>query len=210
MDNNTKRKPNGSGSDNEREPVLKQRKVFGPVLPSSYFPHDPRNEQGVESTGTEGLSREDDGEDEDRDEAADDVDDDDDYGPCLPPLGGEVITNPTEVKIDKEPHIQSGKPGAHSNNSQRDIWMLRPPKPSDLSSRLDPTRLKNRKFQGGQSLSHSGKEVDITWTETQQQKLKRLQDEAMGVSPQSVLNHDRSSTSRTSRSTLRQHVSPSG
>ncbi|KAF7139729.1 hypothetical protein CNMCM5793_007664 [Aspergillus hiratsukae] len=208
MDNNTKRKPNGSGSDNEHETVLKRRKVFGPVLPSSYFPHGPRNQQGVENTGTEGLSREDEGEDEDGDgDAAADDADDDDYGPCLPPLGGEVITNPNEVKIGNEPRTQSGKPDAQSNNSQRDSWMLRPPKPSDLSSRLDPTRLKNRKFQGGQSLSHSGEEVDITWTETPQQKLKRLQDEAMGVSPQSVHNHDRSSTSRPSRSTLRQHDS---
>jgi hypothetical protein len=209
MDNNTKRKPNGSGSHNEHEPVLKRRKVFGPVLPSSYFPHDPENEQGVDNSGTEGPSREDKGEYEDGDEASDDADDDD-YGPCLPPLGGEAIANPNEVKIDNEPRIQSGKPDAQSNKTQRDTWMLRPPKPSDLSSRLDPTRLKNRKFQGGQSLSHSGEEVDITWTETPQQKLKRLQDEAMGVSPQSVHDHDRSSTSRTSRSALRQHVSPSG
>jgi hypothetical protein len=203
MDYNTKRKSDDPGSDTETSPALKRRKVFGPVLPSSYDPEDTETEQGAESTRTDGLSQED--EDEDEDEEADD-----DYGPSLPPLGGEFTANPNEVKMDNESHIQSGKPDAHNNNSQRDIWMLRPPRPSELSTRLDPTRLKNRKFQGGQSLSYSGEEVDITWTETPQQKLKRLQDEAMGVSSQPVLSHDKSSTSMASKSPPRQHVSLSG
>ncbi|KAF7174492.1 hypothetical protein CNMCM5623_007541 [Aspergillus felis] len=196
MDYNAKRKSNDSGNDNETNPVLKRRKVVGPVLPSSYYAENPGNEQGAESTRPDSLSHE----DEDEDEEADD-----DYGPSLPPLGGEVTANPNEVNMDNESHIQSGKPDAHNNNSERDVWMLRPPRPSDLSSRLDPTRLKNRKFQGGQSLSYSGEEVDITWTETPQQKLKRLQDEAMGVSSRPVLNHDRSSTPMTSKSPMRQH-----
>ncbi|KAF4207117.1 hypothetical protein CNMCM8980_007310 [Aspergillus fumigatiaffinis] len=200
MDYNTKRKSDDPGSDTETSPALKRRKVFGPVLPSSYDPEDTETEQGAESTRTDGLSQED--EDEDEDEEADD-----DYGPSLPPLGGEFTANPNEVKMDNESHIQSGKPDAHNNNSQRDIWMLRPPRPSELSTRLDPTRLKNRKFQGGQSLSYSGEEVDITWTETPQQKLKRLQDEAMGVSSQPVLSHDKSSTSMASKSPPRQHNS---
>ncbi|GIJ90803.1 hypothetical protein Asppvi_009766 [Aspergillus pseudoviridinutans] len=196
MDYNAKRKSNDYGSDNETNPALKRRKVFGPALPSSNYAEDTGNEQGAESTRTDSLSHE----DEDEDEEADD-----DYGPSLPPVGGEVTANLHEVKMDNESHIESGKPDAHNNNSERDVWMLRPPKPSDLSSRIDPTRLKNRKFQGGQSRSYSGEEVDITWTETPQQKLKRLQDEAMGVSSRPVLNHDRSSTSMTSKSPLRQH-----
>ncbi|PKX90885.1 GPALPP motifs-containing protein 1 [Aspergillus novofumigatus IBT 16806] len=196
MDYNTKRKSDDPGSGNETSPALKRRKVFGPVLPSSYGPEDAETEQGAESTRTDGLSQE----DEDEDEEADD-----DYGPSLPPLRGDVTAKPNEVKMDNGSHIQSGKPDAHNNNSQRDIWMLRPPRPSELSSRLDPTRLKNRKFQGGQSLSYSGEEVDIAWTETPQQKLKRLQDEAMGVSSQPVLSHDRSSTSMASKSPPRQH-----
>ncbi|GIK06802.1 hypothetical protein Aspvir_002454 [Aspergillus viridinutans] len=195
MDYNTKRKSNDSGSDNETNPALKRRKVFGPVLPSSYYAEDPGNEQGAESTRTDVLNHEDQVEDEEAD---------DDYGPSLPPLGGEVTANPNDVKMDNESHIQSGEPDTHNNDSQRDVWMLRPPRPSDLSSRLDPTRLKNRKFQGGQSFSSSGEEVDITWTETPQQKLKRLQDEAMGVSSRPVSNHDRSSTSMASKSPLRQ------
>jgi hypothetical protein len=203
MDYNEKRKSNDSGSDNETNPALKRRKVFGPALPSSYCVVDVGNEQGAESTRTDSLNHEE--EDEDEDEEADD-----DYGPSLPPLGGEVTANPNEVKVDNESNRQSGKPDADNNNSERDVWMLRPPRPSDLSSRLDPTRLKNRKFQGGQSLSYSGEEVDITWTETPQQKLKRLQDEAMGVSSRPVLNHGRSSISIASKSPLRQHVSLGG
>ncbi|KAF4252318.1 hypothetical protein KXX33_006157 [Aspergillus fumigatus] len=210
MDYNTKRKSGDPDSDNKVSPALKRRKVFGPVLPSSPDSEDTETERRaegartVESTRTDGLNQEDEDQDQDEDE---DDEADDDYGPSLPPLGGEVTANSNMDKIYDESHIQPGKPDAHNNNSQRDAWMLRPPKPSDLSSRLDPTKLKNRKFQGGQSLSYSGEEVDVTWTETPQQKLKRLQDEAMGVSSQPVLSHDRSSTSMASKSPPRQHDS---
>lgn len=210
MDYNTKRKSGDPDSDNKVSPALKRRKVFGPVLPSSPDSEDTETERRaegartVESTRTDGLNQEDEDQDQDEDE---DDEADDDYGPSLPHLGGEVTANSNMDKIYDESHIQPGKPDAHNNNSQRDAWMLRPPKPSDLSSRLDPTKLKNRKFQGGQSLSYSGEEVDVTWTETPQQKLKRLQDEAMGVSSQPVLSHDRSSTSMASKSPPRQHVS---
>ncbi|KAI4217351.1 MAG: hypothetical protein LQ351_000660 [Letrouitia transgressa] len=62
--------------------------------------------------------------------------------------------------------------------------MLVPPSNSDWSSRVDPTKLKNRKFQTGKGAKAplpKGGGGDSTWTETLEQKKKRLEDEVMGV-----------------------------
>lgn len=59
--------------------------------------------------------------------------------------------------------------------------MLAPPTSGDWTSKVDPTKLKNRKFNSGKG-GGQGKEVAAIWTETPEQKRKRLQDEVMGVS----------------------------
>ncbi|RAH82286.1 hypothetical protein BO86DRAFT_388996 [Aspergillus japonicus CBS 114.51] len=69
--------------------------------------------------------------------------------------------------------------------------MLEPLEPSDRTARVDPTRLRNRRFQSGPRAGHAGAAgggVDVTWTETPEQKMKRLQDEVLGV--QAPRNHD--------------------
>lgn len=62
--------------------------------------------------------------------------------------------------------------------------MLLPPSADGLnSSRMDPTKLKNRKFQtgkGAKAPSSAASGVGDTWTETPEQKRQRLEDEVLG------------------------------
>jgi hypothetical protein len=70
---------------------------------------------------------------------------------------------------------------------KRDDWMLLPPTSGDWSSRVDPTKLKNRKFntsKGAKGPASSGGNADgisEVWTETPEQKLQRLKDETLGT-----------------------------
>ncbi|KAL9637150.1 MAG: hypothetical protein Q9164_002386, partial [Protoblastenia rupestris] len=66
-------------------------------------------------------------------------------------------------------------------------WMLLPPSTSDWGSRIDPTKLKNRKFNTGkgskapsQKNGGGGAGIDSTWLETPEQKRQRLEDEVLG------------------------------
>jgi len=58
--------------------------------------------------------------------------------------------------------------------------MLVPPSNSDWSSRVDPTKLKNRKFQSGKGARAPGAGDSAVWTETPEEKRRRLEDEVMG------------------------------
>ena len=58
--------------------------------------------------------------------------------------------------------------------------MLVPPSDSDWGSRLDPTKLKNRKFASGKSEKAPTGGISAIWTETPEQKRQRLEDEVMG------------------------------
>lgn len=63
--------------------------------------------------------------------------------------------------------------------------MLNPPEQSDWASKIDPTQLRNRKFQTGKSARSGGggasKNLDAAWVETPEEKLRRLEDAVMGV-----------------------------
>lgn len=62
--------------------------------------------------------------------------------------------------------------------------MLVPPKQDDWSSRVDPTKLRNRKFNtgmGSKAPAARSRGESTVWTETPEQKRKRLEDEVMGV-----------------------------
>jgi hypothetical protein len=65
--------------------------------------------------------------------------------------------------------------------AQRDDWMTMPPTQDDLAARMDPTKMRARKFNTGKSAGGGGG-MSSAWTETPEEKLKRLQDEAMGIS----------------------------
>ena len=66
---------------------------------------------------------------------------------------------------------------------QREEWMLAPPKQEDLSTKADPTKLKNRKFNTGKGSKAPTEKTGVSaiWTETPEEKRKRLEDQVMGV-----------------------------
>ncbi|KAL8679162.1 MAG: hypothetical protein Q9186_004553 [Xanthomendoza sp. 1 TL-2023] len=111
-----------------------------------------------------------------------DSDDDDDFGPSLPPPNGPTAPAQTTSSSHLPTSLE-----ATPNPPTREEWMLIPPTSTDWSSRLDPTKLRNRKFNTGKSSKApppkpgSNNTIDTIWTETPEQKRQRLQDEMMGV-----------------------------
>lgn len=108
---------------------------------------------------------------------------DDDFGPALPPAGGSAShdeTASTRSAFDTEPQFTE-----QPKKAQRDDWMTMPPTQDDLAARMDPTKMRARKFNSGKSAGAGGGGMSSAWTETPEQKLKRLQDEAMGISSSS-------------------------
>ncbi|KAI4824898.1 hypothetical protein E4T44_09992, partial [Aureobasidium sp. EXF-8845] len=72
--------------------------------------------------------------------------------------------------------------------TQRDEWMTLPPQQDDLAARMDPSKMRARGFNTGKNArggntTPAGGNIAAAWTETPEEKLKRLQDEAMGVKP---------------------------
>ncbi|CAP92792.1 hypothetical protein E8E15_000778 [Penicillium rubens] len=134
--------------------VSKQRKVIGPSLPP------PREADAANSETSND----------------DDDDDDDDFGPSLPPSGSVKGPVPPVPTVSTASSI----PKPVERESQRDQWMLQPPSHSDWSSKVDPTQLRNRKFNTGKSAT-APKNMDSSWVETPEERMRRLQDTVMGV-----------------------------
>ncbi|KAI1929744.1 hypothetical protein LOY89_003460 [Ophidiomyces ophidiicola] len=111
---------------------------------------------------------------------------DDDYGPTLPPTKTAQLSPVHRDVSDDETQIGPAPPA--SKPSKRDDWMLRPPDQLDFPSRVDPTKLRNRKFNTGRAAgATAGKTgVSSTWTETAEEKRKRLENEVMGIQAPAV------------------------
>lgn len=111
-------------------------------------------------------------------------DDDDDFGPSLP--------SAVDQHSNHDPIDRPSRPGPDEQptKAKRDDWMMVPPTQDDLTSRLDPTKLRARGFNTGKSArspaAGGGSGIDAAWTETREEKLKRLQNEAMGVTGSSA------------------------
>lgn len=77
----------------------------------------------------------------------------------------------------------SGAADASDGKPKRDEWMIVPPKSADWTAKVDPTKIKNRKFQTGRGAKappqRPGGENTL-WTETPEQRRQRLEDEVMG------------------------------
>ncbi|EHK40410.1 uncharacterized protein TrAtP1_006508 [Trichoderma atroviride] len=98
-------------------------------------------------------------------------DDDDDFGPSLPSASA--------------PRRQIGPslpPSDLDDAPKRDEWMLAPPPSSSTFSERDTTKLRARKFASKPSAkaSSSAPGAPSIWTETPEEKLKRLQDAVLG------------------------------
>ncbi|EPS29558.1 hypothetical protein PDE_04508 [Penicillium oxalicum 114-2] len=159
MDPSEKRKLDGEAA--QGEPLTKKR-VIGPAMPPPQA-SDPRDEKVGEPASPSGSDS--------------DSDSDDDFGPGLPPsLGGAQPVPAAPVPTS------SHGTDVQKKENQRDEWMLQPPSSSDWASKIDPTQLRNRKFQTGKSARAPGsKQVDAAWVETPEERMRRLQDQVMGV-----------------------------
>ncbi|RKU48269.1 hypothetical protein DL546_006472 [Coniochaeta pulveracea] len=101
-----------------------------------------------------------------------DSDSDDDYGPSLP------SSNTPQTSLFDQPTTSSSGPTA----PKRDDWMLAPPTSSGPKA-PDPTKLKSRGFASGRSAAASqgsGGGISSIWTETPEEKAKRLRDAVLG------------------------------
>jgi hypothetical protein len=166
MDSKPKRRFVETEGDQQHESVSKHRKVIGPSLPPS--------QDAAYTINSKTGSGSDDNDHEDDD---DDDDDDDEFGPSLPPSA------PLEAPMQPEPKTTNtaGVPSSEEKESLRDQWMLQPPTHSEWASKIDPTQLRNRKFNTGKSAS-APKNMDSSWVETPEERMRRLQDAVMGVS----------------------------
>lgn len=106
---------------------------------------------------------------------------DDDFGPAPPPAdgsyadSGSVYPGQAKSAFDIDPQFDEAP-----KRAQRDEWMTLPPTQDDLAARMDPTKMRARKFNSGKSAAGGGA-MSSAWTETPEQKLKRLQNEALGI-----------------------------
>ncbi|KAL4797464.1 hypothetical protein BDV19DRAFT_358867 [Aspergillus venezuelensis] len=179
MDNPSKRKLQGPSlvteSGPENDAPDKRRKVIGPAMP-------PPTADSNSDSNNKSDSNDDNKKVSDSDSDSN-SDSDDDFGPSLPPPAGSA----PQPQIAPDFPSQSTPSTAPSKPvPQRDAWMLAPPTSGSDRSRVDPTKLRNRKFQSGPRVGNAslaGGGVDSSWTETPEEKMRRLQDEAMGVRP---------------------------
>ncbi|POS80471.1 hypothetical protein DHEL01_v201141 [Diaporthe helianthi] len=105
-----------------------------------------------------------------------DSDSEDDYGPALP-----STTHPRSL-IGSSASAQPTPTPAAPGKPARDDWMLAPPEPTGYQER-DPTKIKARKFASGAgatSRPSGGGGFSSIWTETPEQKAKRLADAVLG------------------------------
>ncbi|RYO83801.1 hypothetical protein DL762_005978 [Monosporascus cannonballus] len=113
---------------------------------------------------------------------------DDDYGPALP-------TSPSHQQRHRQAErlaaASAALDAASAGAPRRDDWMLAPPTSGGAYRVPDPTKLKNRKFasgpraggaagSGGPSASGGGGEISSIWTETPEEKRRRLEDAVLG------------------------------
>ena len=130
-------------------------------------------------------------------EIIDESDSDNDVGPALPPAPGKYDFEAEAQRVQTTEDENAARDA--TLKPQREEWMLVPPKQDDWSSRIDPTKLKNRKFntgKGAKGPAQMGGADNAIWTETPEEKRKRLEDEVMGVKKPAHLDHDSHKSAR--------------
>ncbi|KAI1815217.1 hypothetical protein GGS20DRAFT_354706 [Poronia punctata] len=151
-------------------PAPAPKRVHGPAPPSAALSERPTSSPNPHS-------------DSDSDSDSED-DDDDDYGPALPTATSHLTRQARALEA-----AAAAEAAALAAGPKRDDWMLLPP---TSNSGPDPTKLKARKFNSGPRHNpndNGGGEISSIWTETPEQKRKRLEN--------AVLGRDDSSTTAT-------------
>ncbi|KAJ6150767.1 hypothetical protein N7470_007361 [Penicillium chermesinum] len=156
MDSEKRKYDHLADGDQDSSP---RKRLIGPSMPPSMPPPTEAETQASEDGETD--------------------DSDDDFGPGLPPSHGGPAAS-VQTSDPHEPDYQTNltTPLAKKESARDDDW----------ASKIDPTQLRNRKFQTGKS-ARSGagpKQVDAAWTETPEERMRRLGDEVMGVGKQST------------------------
>ncbi|KAI9698399.1 MAG: hypothetical protein M1836_003979 [Candelina mexicana] len=144
------------------ESAGKRQRVVGPTLPPAPLkdlPIKESNEDGANSS-----------------------DGNEDFGPALPPGLAQTLDYDTQAA----PRINLDDAGNNHlvKKLKREEWMLVPPKQDDWSSKVDPTKLRNRRFntgKGSKAPTHGSGSENALWTETPEQKRQRLEDEVLGI-----------------------------
>ncbi|ESZ93641.1 hypothetical protein SBOR_5946 [Sclerotinia borealis F-4128] len=110
-----------------------------------------------------------------------DSDSDSDYGPALPPAEGSAAAIALESQRAREAQAAVAKLN-EPVKPQRPDWMLAPPTSSDWTSKIDPTKLKARKFAGGKGAKAPAEKTGVSaiWTETPEEKRQRVEDAVLG------------------------------
>jgi len=143
----------------------KRQRVFGPALPPAPLDQRPEADTEVPSWG-----------------GSDDGDEDDDFGPSLP---GAADAAADHASTSTWNDSSEGQAQSTAVKPKREDWMLAPPPGDDWTSRIDPTKLKSRKFNSGRGAaaqSSRNPNDSSSWTETPEEKKRRLENEVMGVS----------------------------
>lgn len=202
-----------SGSENDRssspDSTSKRQRAIGPTLPPAPLDERPVSSP-TDSPATALQAPEEDDLDHENDDSNSESDSEDDFGPALP-----TATSTSISKVTPEAALPStAPPPPPPPPSQRDEWMLIPPTSSDWSARIDPTKLKARKFNTTNK-PHSSPSAATTdsnnnegkghWNETPQEKQARLQREIMGIREPSSTN-----TTSSSKPSTHKHSANSG
>ena len=139
-----------------------KQRVIGPTAPPALLSEMPSHQANADANA--------------------DSDSDSDYGPSLPPAPGSFAASQLAAQRTQEAQASVAAANAPAK-AQRDDWMLVPPTDSDWTSRVDPTKLKNRKFASGKGAKAPAEKSGISaiWTETPEEKRQRLKDEVLGI-----------------------------
>ncbi|MCJ1380813.1 hypothetical protein MMC17_003922 [Xylographa soralifera] len=167
--------PTSRSQSSSNDGAGKNKRILGPSLPPANLDERP-------TTAPSGV---------------DDSDSDDDIGPALPPSPGHYDPEVEILRSKEAADEESARQAA--SKPRREEWMLVPPKQDDWSARIDPTKLKNRKFntgKGAKGPAQKGGGDNTLWTETPEEKLKRLEDEVMGVKRPAHLDQDSHKSAR--------------
>lgn len=158
----------------------KERRILGPAPPPAELSERPSHPPSAVEADVKFDS---------------DSSDDDDFGPSLPPVPGSAAYHAAQAKEEREAQarIITGSSSTETAKPQRADWMLVPPSDSDWTGRIDPTKLKNRKFTSGKGSKAPTEKGGISaiWTETPEQKRQRLEDEVLGRKDKSVNGPER-------------------